>query len=137
MTADELLALDWVAPPYLVFNSACESGRAAGGARLVSDQGQANGLAAAFLACGAAAYAGYFWPVTDEGACRFAETFYPALFGLENVGLAFQEARKAHGLGSGPGRRPLRFQRRAVRRRGVGQTPRSCHGRVKRPDLPV
>jgi len=50
-------ALDWVAPPYLVFNSACESGRAAGGARLVSDQGQANGLAAAFLACGAAAAA--------------------------------------------------------------------------------
>jgi len=94
VSADELLALDWVAPPYLVFNSACESGRAAGGARLVSDQGQANGLAAAFLACGAAAYAGYFWPVTDDGAYRFTETFYPALFGMENVGLAFQEARK-------------------------------------------
>ena len=94
ITADELLALDWLAPPYLVFNSACESGRAAGGARLVSDQGQANGLAAAFLACGAAAYAGYFWPVTDDGACRFTESFYPALFGMENLGLAFQEARK-------------------------------------------
>jgi hypothetical protein len=94
VSADELLALDWKAPPYLVFNSACESGRAAGGARLVSDQGQANGLAAAFLACGAAAYAGYFWPVTDEGACRFTETFYPALFGMENLGLAFLEARK-------------------------------------------
>ena len=52
VTADKLLALDWKAPPYLVFNSACESGRAAGGARLVSDTGQANGLAAAFLACG-------------------------------------------------------------------------------------
>ena len=26
VTADELLALDWKAPPYLVFNSACESG---------------------------------------------------------------------------------------------------------------
>ena len=130
VTADELLALDWKAPPYLVFNSACESGRAAGGARLVSDQGQANGLAAAFLACGAAAYAGYFWPVTDDGSCRFTETFYPALFGLENVGLAFQEARKSTVLGSGPGRRPVRVQRRAVRRRGLGQAPRSRHGRV-------
>jgi len=28
-------------------------------------RGQANGQAAAFLAGGAAAYAGYFWPVTD------------------------------------------------------------------------
>ncbi len=91
----ELLALDWKAPPYLVFNSACESGRVAGGARLVSDQGQANGLAAAFLACGAAAYAGYFWPVTDEGSCRFTETFYPALFGLENVGLCSRKPAKA------------------------------------------
>jgi hypothetical protein len=32
--------------------------------------------------------------VTDDGACRFTEAFYPALFGLENVGLAFQEARQ-------------------------------------------
>ena len=35
------------------------------------DQGQANGLAEAFLARGAAAHAGYFWPVTGDGACRF------------------------------------------------------------------
>ena len=60
----------------------------------MSDQGQANGLAAAFLASGAAAYAGYFWPVTGDRACRFTETFYPALFGLENVGLVFEEALK-------------------------------------------
>ena len=72
----------------------CKTGRGVGDARLVSDQGRANGLAAAFLACGAAGYAGYFWPVTDDGACGFTETFYPALFGLENVGLVFQEARK-------------------------------------------
>ena len=32
--------------------------------------------------------------MTDDGAFRFADTFYPALFGLENVGLAFQEARR-------------------------------------------
>lgn len=91
---DEILALDWQAPPYLVFNSACESGRAAGGQRLATGERQANGLAAAFLAAGCAAYAGYFWPVTDAGAQRFAGTFYDALFGLENVGLAFLEARQ-------------------------------------------
>ena len=92
---DEILALDWQAPPYLVFNSACESGRAAGGQRLASDTRQANGLAGAFLAIGCAAYAGYFWPVTDAGAQQFAGTFYDAMFGLENIGLAFMEARKS------------------------------------------
>lgn len=91
---DELLALDWQAPPYLVFNSACESGRAAGGQRLAAGERQANGLAAAFLAAGCAAYAGYFWPVTDTGAEQFAGIFYDALFGMENVGLAFLEARQ-------------------------------------------
>ncbi|MGQ9490714.1 MAG: CHAT domain-containing protein [Anaerolineae bacterium] len=90
---DEILALDWQAPPYLVFNSACESGCAAGGQRLATCERQANGLAAAFLAAGCAAHVGCFWPVTDTGAQRFAGIFYDALFGMENVGLAFQEAR--------------------------------------------
>ena len=49
---------------------------------------------AAFLAGDAAVWAGCFWPVTDDGSCRFTATFYPALFGLENVRLAFQEARQ-------------------------------------------
>ena len=92
---DEILALNWQAPPYLVFNSACESGRAAGGQRLATSGSQANGLAAAFLAAGCAAYVGYFWPVTDSGAEQFAATFYDALLGMENVGLAFQEARRS------------------------------------------
>jgi hypothetical protein len=59
-----------------------KNGRGVGDARWVSDQGQANGLA------------GYLWSVTDDGAFRFTETFYPALFDMENVGLAFQGARK-------------------------------------------
>jgi hypothetical protein len=94
LPANEVLALPWKAPPYLVFNSACESGRAAGGHRLVAGDSQANGLAAAFLAAGAHAYAGYFWPVTDTGAELFAGTFYDSLFRSENVGLAFLEARR-------------------------------------------
>jgi hypothetical protein len=94
LSADEILNLKWKAPPYLVFNSACESGRAAGGKRLFSQASQSNGLAAAFIAAGASAYAGYFWPVTDTGASLFAESFYHNLFKRENVGLAFLEARK-------------------------------------------
>lgn len=45
-------------------------------------------------AAGAHAYAGNFWPVTDAGAGLFAGTSYDALFGRENVGLAFLEARR-------------------------------------------
>lgn len=101
LSADEVLGLPWQKPPYFVFNSACESGLAVGGRRLLSDQGQTNGLAAAFLAAGVYGYAGYFWPVTEAGAAVFARTFYQHLFLRENVGLAFQEARRRalHALG--------------------------------------
>ncbi len=94
LTSDEVPRLGWKAPPGLVFNSACESGRGAAGRRLVGRDGHGNGLAAAFLAAGTAAYAGYFWPVTDVGAARFTAVFYRTLFERENVGLAFLEARR-------------------------------------------
>lgn len=94
LSADDILGLKWKAPPYLVFNSACESGRAAGGKRLVSNESHGNGLAAAFIAAGASAYAGYFWPVTETGASLFTKAFYRTLFERENVGIAFLEARK-------------------------------------------
>lgn len=94
LTADDVLALPWKAPPYFVFNSACESGRAVGGQRLVSAEQHGNGLAAAFLAAGVAGYAGYFWPVSDTGASIFTRAFYQTLFLRENVGLAFLEARQ-------------------------------------------
>jgi hypothetical protein len=71
-----------------------KNGRGVDDTRLVFDQEQANGLVAGFLANGAAAYAGYFWPVTDEGSCRFSETFYPALFGMENVGPGTSRSHK-------------------------------------------
>lgn len=93
LIADDILDLRWDAPPYLVFNSACESGRAAGGKRLVSSRAHSNGLASAFITAGTSAYAGFYWPVTDVGAALFTRTFYEALFLRENVGLAFLEAR--------------------------------------------
>jgi CHAT domain-containing protein len=95
LTADKVLALPWKHPPYFVFNSACESGRGVGGQRLVSADGQTNGLAAAFLSAGVSGYAGYFWPVTETGAAIFVRTFYDSLFLRENVGVAFLEARKS------------------------------------------
>lgn len=94
LKADDVLDLNWNAPPYFVFSSACESGRAAGGKRLVSQERHSNGLAAAFIASGVSAYAGYYWPVSDAGAGIFSGYFYGLMFEIENVGLAFQEARK-------------------------------------------
>lgn len=94
LRADQVAALPWKAAPYFVFNSACQSGRAGARRRLVSGGGRPNGLAAAFLSAGCLGYAGYTWPVTDAGANRFSRTFYAAMFGLENVGAAFQMARQ-------------------------------------------
>jgi len=110
LRADDVVRLAWSAPPYIVFNSACESARAARGRRLVSRAGHTNGLAAAFLAAGAEAYIGHFWPVDDWGAATFATTFYQALFERVNVGGAVLEARQSvmrdasdHGLLTGTG----------------------------------
>jgi CHAT domain-containing protein len=99
LNADDVAGLPWKEPPGFVFNSACESGRAGIGRRLVSRDRHNNGLAAAFIAAGTAAYAGYFWPVTDTGAGQFTSGFYRTLFERENVGIAFQEARR-HALGA-------------------------------------
>lgn len=94
LTADEILRLEWKAPPYFVFSSACESGRAGAGRRLVTNLHHSNGLAAAFIAAGVSAYAGYYWPVSDAGAGIFSQYFYEYLFQRENVGIAFLEARR-------------------------------------------
>jgi hypothetical protein len=94
LTASDVLGLRWRKPPSFVFNSACESGRAAPGRRLAGSGRQANGLPSAFLTVGVYGYAGYFWPVSEQGAAAFAQTFYQELFRRENVGLAFLEARR-------------------------------------------
>jgi CHAT domain-containing protein len=93
ISADDVLKLPWKVVPYLVFNSACESGRAVGGKQLISAENHSNGLAAAFLAAGVYGYVGYYWPVTDTGASIFAQKFYTGLLERENIGLAFLDAR--------------------------------------------
>jgi hypothetical protein len=94
-TAEHVRRLAWASPPYLVFNSACQSARAVHGRRLVSRGGKANGLAAAFLAAGCEAYVGHFWPVGDQAAADFAGTFYDSLFRTVNAGAAVVDARRA------------------------------------------
>lgn len=93
LTANEVLALPWASPPYLVFNSACESGRALAGRRLVSWRGSGNGLAAGFLSAGCEAYLGHFWPVGDGSAAELTGVFYSTLFSSKNVGTAVHTAR--------------------------------------------
>ncbi|MBA2496912.1 MAG: CHAT domain-containing protein [Acidimicrobiia bacterium] len=93
MPASAIAGLGWSAPPYIVFNSACESARAAMGRSLVSAKGQANGLVAAFLAAGSEAYIGHFWPVGDEAAAAYAGAFYETLLRDRNVGTAVTAAR--------------------------------------------
>jgi CHAT domain-containing protein len=95
LTADDVLELPWASPPYLMFNSACESARSGRGRRLVSRSRQSAGLPAAALAAGVQGYLGHFFPVDDHAAGAIAGTFYEALFGIRNVGRAVQEARRA------------------------------------------
>ena len=93
--AEHVRRLAWAAPPYLVFNSACQSARAVNGRRLVAKGGRANGLAAAFLAAGCEAYVGHFWPIGDRAAADFSGAFYATLFRSVNAGVAVLDARRA------------------------------------------
>ena len=93
LRADEVARLPWSVPPYVVFNSSCESARAGRSRRLFTPRGRVNGLAAAFLAAGVEAYLGHYWPVRDGAARRFAECFYTTLFTQRSIGSAVFAAR--------------------------------------------
>jgi hypothetical protein len=92
---EDVLRLGWSAPPFVVFNSSCEGGRAAPGRRIVLGRRRSNGLAAAFLARGVEAYLAHYFLVPDASAAQFAGEFYRGLFGFRNVGRAVQEARRS------------------------------------------
>lgn len=85
-----------VAPPGLVFLSACESGRLR---REVGEPAAptSNGLSLAetFLRNGVAALIGTFMAVDDRAACIFATTVYTQLAAGRVLGLAVRVARKA------------------------------------------
>lgn len=90
---DEVAALAWGRPPFIVINSSCESARSAGGVRIVSNRRRSNGLAAAFLSRGVEAYLGHYFLVDDVSASDFSGAFYETLLRERNVGLAVQIAR--------------------------------------------
>jgi hypothetical protein len=93
LTTTDILALPWAQPPYMVFNSACWSGRAASGHRLVHQGARGNGVAAAFLGAGTSAFAGWFWPVSMRSATAFVSSFYGGILQLGSIGEAFRHAR--------------------------------------------
>lgn len=90
-------------PALVVFN-ACESARvrrvlSADQDRVVQDMVEdpvrgTVGFAEAFLAGGVANYIGTYWPVGDDAASNFAETFYRALLAGQPIGDALLAARR-------------------------------------------
>ena len=48
----------------------------------------------ALLRGGIASYVGTYWPVGDDGAKTFAETFYPELLDGKPIGVALKTARR-------------------------------------------
>jgi CHAT domain len=94
LTDEQALKLRWKQPPFVVWNSSCESARVAPGTRIVSNTRRSNGLASAFLSRGVEAYLGHYFFVEDSAAAEFSEAFYTALLRERNVGRAVQEARR-------------------------------------------
>lgn len=85
--------------PTLVFFNACEAARI----RRASDDSVPDirtrietsaGLAEAFLRGGVANYVGTYWPVGDDPALAFAESFYTSLLEGTPIGDALLQARK-------------------------------------------
>jgi hypothetical protein len=77
----------------LVFLNACHSGRVGAGLTRI------GGWAQRFVECGASAFIGSLWEISDDLAIRFAVEFYNRLWGLSGhspqpLGQAFSEARR-------------------------------------------
>jgi len=94
LTDEHVLKLRWKQPPFVVWNSSCESARVGPDTRIVSNARRSNGLASAFLSRGVEAYLGHYFFVEDTSAAEFIETFYSTLLRERNVGRAVQEARQ-------------------------------------------
>jgi CHAT domain-containing protein len=93
--------------PALVFFNACEAGRVRGaparvrsrsdrdGGRNTAKRLETNvGFAEALLRAGVGNYIGTYWPVGDDSAKAFGETFYEGLIKGKSLGLSMTEARK-------------------------------------------
>src|SRR5213594_1031729 len=86
--------------PLLVFFNACEAGRIRGRpappVKKASTQSyESAGVAEALMRGGIANYMSTYWPVGDDAAETFSETFYKAVLGGSTIGSALLAARKA------------------------------------------
>lgn len=97
LRAAELATLPFVAPPFLVFDGVRRPLVAVG-----SGDDDPSALAAAALAAGAHGWLGFGWPPSDAGLACVTDTFYRALFELQNVGAAAQAARVRAGRSLDP-----------------------------------
>jgi hypothetical protein len=84
--------------PSLVFFNACESGRLRGNSKPVIKnpmklRQESIGFAEAFLRGGVANFVGTYWPVGDDSAKEFGESFYKALLDGKALGEAVKDAR--------------------------------------------
>jgi pimeloyl-ACP methyl ester carboxylesterase len=84
--------------PSLVFFNACEAGRIRRGGQnkdlnVEKRLDRTVGLAEAFLRGGVANYIGTYWPVGDEAAECFADTFYTELLNKKPIGEALLAGR--------------------------------------------
>jgi CHAT domain-containing protein len=84
--------------PSLVFFNACEAGRIRRAGRnddldIDNRLNRTVGLAEAFLRGGVANYVGTYWPVGDDAAECFADTFYSELLNKKTIGEALLAGR--------------------------------------------
>jgi pimeloyl-ACP methyl ester carboxylesterase len=97
--------------PALVFFNACEAGKIRGGtagkhgAKKTEETTlqksasariqESSGVAEALMRGGVANYLSTYWPVNDDAAKAFSETFYQAILKGNSIGAALLEGRKA------------------------------------------
>jgi CHAT domain-containing protein len=87
--------------PSLVFFNACESGRLRKRVKTTPVKSTIDrvhrgvSFAEAFLRGGIANYLGTYWPVNDNAALKFSETFYRRILNGETLGAAIMAGRKA------------------------------------------
>jgi CHAT domain-containing protein len=89
--------------PTLVFFNACEAARVRGTKPAAAKQAARRaklaestvGLAEAFMRGGVATFLGTYWPVGDDAASTFAQTFYGRIAAGDALGDALLEGRRA------------------------------------------
>ena len=88
--------------PTLIFLNACQSGRVRAAGPPLRKQALKKKLlperisvAEAFLCNGVPLFLGTYWPVDDQAAERFAETFYTHLIRGDSIGSAVLQGRQA------------------------------------------